>query len=313
MASDSSYNAKRHRKILWVLLVFTTLVCIAVIPFFLTFIANMFSGRLCELKGLKGIDGVKLFFAFWAPWVSVDVAEETQKALGVTLLPDFLGGMAGILVGFILDFSIINKIRTIGQYESMIEPLNAEFDEILGMYWLVENELREENEYGKYIKESIGKFQSILGDTDSEMKISLSLFLKYNSTENDAYNKILSSFETATGITDLVKGSINNEKDFLRLVKAINKYCDERSAAVLDYLLQMPGKMLDDILSDYENCTILYSIPNKFGIEQTLRDINHMIKTVKHSNSLINYESYKTFQRLVEEKIPEFYKKTGIG
>ena len=50
--------------------------------------------------------------------------------LGV--LPDFLGGMVGILVGFFLEWLIFEKIKNLSKYRTIISCLKLEFDKILG-------------------------------------------------------------------------------------------------------------------------------------------------------------------------------------
>lgn len=114
-ANITSYNACLTQVWLWIKLIGISIVCTLLIPFILRLIVMWFNDPIFP----------------WSDWFTIPVAGEPA----ISLLPDFLGGMAGILVGFALDFLILDKIKTIRQYVSMLKPLDAEFDGILGNYY----------------------------------------------------------------------------------------------------------------------------------------------------------------------------------
>ena len=65
-------------------------------------------------------------------WTSEEQAGHAQSGWGFNLgvLPDFLGGMVGILVGFFLEWLIFEKIKNLSKYQTIISCLKIEFDKI---------------------------------------------------------------------------------------------------------------------------------------------------------------------------------------
>lgn len=65
-------------------------------------------------------------------WADTEQTGNEQSGLGYNLgvLPDFLGGMVGILVGFFLEWLIFEKIKNLSKYRTIISCLKIEFDKI---------------------------------------------------------------------------------------------------------------------------------------------------------------------------------------
>lgn len=78
-----------------------------------------------------GIGWIEHAYSGWFGTVE-EQTESGQSGLGFNLgvLPDFFGSMAGILVGFILEWLIFEKIKNLSKYQTMISCLYIEFDKI---------------------------------------------------------------------------------------------------------------------------------------------------------------------------------------
>lgn len=86
------------------------------------------------------IFGLSLFVGFvehiYHGWTDVWASEgnpESKQGCGFNLgvLPDFLGGMVGILAGFILEWLVFEKIKNLSKYKTIISCLKIEFEKDL--------------------------------------------------------------------------------------------------------------------------------------------------------------------------------------
>lgn len=59
------------------------------------------------------------------------IAETGQEDNALSVLPDFLGGLCGIIIGFLFDLLFIEKIRKISRYKFLSSSVNREFSVIL--------------------------------------------------------------------------------------------------------------------------------------------------------------------------------------
>lgn len=79
------------------------------------------------------IGGIERLYQEWdGMWAAEVNGESSTSGLGFNLgvLPDFLGGMIGILVGFFLEWLIFEKIKNLSKYRTIISCLNLEFEKI---------------------------------------------------------------------------------------------------------------------------------------------------------------------------------------
>lgn len=79
------------------------------------------------------IGGIERLYQEWdGMWTCEDNRESGTSGVGFNLgvLPDFLGGMVGILVGFFLEWLIFEKIKNLSKYRTIISCLKIEFDKI---------------------------------------------------------------------------------------------------------------------------------------------------------------------------------------
>lgn len=79
------------------------------------------------------IGGIERLYQEWdGMWTGEDNRESGTSGVGFNLgvLPDFLGGMVGILVGFFLEWLIFEKIKNLSKYRTIISCLKIEFDKI---------------------------------------------------------------------------------------------------------------------------------------------------------------------------------------
>ena len=58
-------------------------------------------------------------------------SESSVWLFNLDVLPDFLGGMAGILAGFILEWLVFEKIKNLSKYKTIISCLKIEFEKDL--------------------------------------------------------------------------------------------------------------------------------------------------------------------------------------
>lgn len=73
---------------------------------------------------------LKLIFCLFSEWTWID--SEIAKDVSIfNLLPDFLGGLVGILVGFIIGEVFIDKIKYLSKYKALRALLIKEFQDIL--------------------------------------------------------------------------------------------------------------------------------------------------------------------------------------
>ena len=102
------YNITGHKWALFGWIVGIGILCI--------FIFAFFSG------------GIEWIFRIMGIWKTTGCDE---SYLNLSILPDFLGGMIGILVGFFLDWFIFDKFRCLVKYEAILSVLNVELNDII--------------------------------------------------------------------------------------------------------------------------------------------------------------------------------------
>ena len=66
----------------------------------------------------------------YAEWESLWSRAGDDGKLNLGVLPDFLGGMSGILAGFLLEWSIFEKIKNLSKYETIIVCLDIELTNV---------------------------------------------------------------------------------------------------------------------------------------------------------------------------------------
>ena len=103
------YRIGLHKLMLILCMVVIVVLCIFTFSFFITFISKKFE----ESSRLEYVD--------------------------TTILPDFLGGLCGILIASLLEFSIISKLNNLKYYEAMVPCLKEEFDKILNQLFIEKN------------------------------------------------------------------------------------------------------------------------------------------------------------------------------
>lgn len=92
------------------------------------------------------IGGIERLYQEWDwMWTGEDNRESGTSRVGFNLgvLPDFLGGMVGILVGFFLEWLIFEKIKNLSKYRTIITCLKIEFDKIEMLLKLNRKKIRE--------------------------------------------------------------------------------------------------------------------------------------------------------------------------
>ncbi len=102
------YNICRH---MWVLIGYLLLCAVISIIIGAIFVVSIYA----LLKQVINVDN----------WGAIAVPSSEN------LLPDFLGGMAGILIGFFLEWLVFEKIKHMSKYKAILASLKIEFDKIL--------------------------------------------------------------------------------------------------------------------------------------------------------------------------------------
>lgn len=74
------------------------------------------------------VGGIELLYH--DKWGSLWTEDAETGKLNLGVLPDFLGGMAGILVGFFLEWVIFEKIKNLSKYQAILSCLEIEFKKI---------------------------------------------------------------------------------------------------------------------------------------------------------------------------------------
>lgn len=241
--------------LLYIILFVVSVACIFVFPFLLRLVAS----ALAQCN-----------------WLSQPLTQANSNETGLSLLPDFLGGMAGILVGFILDFAIIEKLKIVRQYQSMLKPLDAELDKF------------------KNLKLMLSDIEQVISEYTKKMRnIPENKMERFSSDDIVWYNKL------ANGVGFRIPKKWN-ETQFLKLLEKVNLVC----CAGLS-LPHIERRIVDDIIADYENSAAIYRLPfssKEFGIADTLYDINCKILLINVlDNDRLKKNSYEALQTLISE------------
>ena len=345
------YYCKFHRGLLWVYLALVSLLCILFIPWALNLVTRSFATQSWFTEDIVAIEESSEDKK--SENGKEDSAENTQEQdkndvthedadsssgkgetkdssikesiTGLQLLPDFLGGMAGILVGFILDFWFIDRLKTIRQYEAMLNPLDREFKKI-------------KKECDRRCERQEKGIKDICGFSD-EKKIERIKkdFAGYNPTYKNTY---LLAIKKINGIIANPK-NLSGEKDerllaIIKQTEPINIPEDNEMSQDMYYQLievfngwycydwQISRPVLDDIVSDYENSAVVSHLPRyllgtkRYSVSDTLFDIdrkceeyNEQINAMDRRAQLYCYLSRKEFQK-IRNAIDAFYLKTAV-
>ncbi len=299
------------------------LALVVIVPLLLRCILCIFDG---ELSQWIWKDDVPTEIVKFENWFAHEGDGEHEIFSGLNLLPDFLGGMAGILIGFILDFRFIDKIKMLHQYKSMLSPLNAEFKEITNNYNKIETD----------INKAIEKFKQRLkpicleGENFDEVfeELCFNLFQKYNANESIRYNNILDDIENTPDIIEEIDKQPYKEQVkkkikklsgkeiatsdlFEQLVDLLNDICCYNYIS----LPNIESHVLEDILEDYENSAVLAFVSSKnFPVEDTLRNIYADVTEIKEAGGVrLMYEPLIRFKDIVENHIKDFQNLTTYG
>lgn len=118
------YSIRMHKAVLWASLILIALGLTVIFSLVIGLMEHAYSG--------------------WFGTVE-EQTESGQSGLGFNLevLPDFFGSMAGILVGFILEWLIFEKIKNLSKYRTIITCLKIEFDKIEMLLKLNRKKIRE--------------------------------------------------------------------------------------------------------------------------------------------------------------------------
>lgn len=100
------YNAFFRQFLYVVQIVIITIICLIIIPYILL---PFFHLAACD------------------SWFTDNVSNTN----GLSLLPDFLGGIMGVIIGFMIDGFFIDKIKYLSKYRALSIELNAELGNIL--------------------------------------------------------------------------------------------------------------------------------------------------------------------------------------
>lgn len=245
--------------LLYVILIVASVACIFVFPFLLRLVGSALAQCNWLLQPLAQ-------------------AGSNEPVTGLSLLPDFLGGMAGILVGFILDFAIIEKLKIVRQYQSMLKPLDAELDKF-------------EN-----LKSHLSDIQKVISLYDEKMEnIPENIMERFSSCDGVYYSPLAER----VGFTAPQEWDVTQ---FLKLLEKVNLVC----CAGLS-LPHIERRIVDDIIADYENSAAIYHLPfssKKFNIADTLYNINCailMISDLDENHDRLKKDSYEAMRVLISK------------
>lgn len=102
------YNVLKHKVMLWICAVIITIGCIFGFSY--------------------AVGGIECLLRLWG---FGNIEKNPNQILNSGVLPDFLGGMLGIIIGFFLDWGIFEKIRNLTKYQQILSCLEVEFTTIL--------------------------------------------------------------------------------------------------------------------------------------------------------------------------------------
>ena len=180
------------------------------------------------------------------------------------MLPDnftgFLGGFVGVVIGFLLDLTFIERIRNLNRYRALLNSLTDELRDILSAI------------YGRkdYVKLFCEDEKEIVNywNKDEKFKIeyaSMGIVKKYKEECNNY--EIVKKYAQV----DIKKDTGNEEYNKL------NRW------------------VLNDIVSSAENDALFYNLPTYFAIQDYLGKPNNEISACIHriNGLIINFNNFK--------------------
>lgn len=342
------YYWKSHRLCLGFYLALVSLLCIFLIPFALNLVARFFaidsrftedivaneessSDNESESSKEDAVENNQEQDEYDATSEDADSSSgegktkdssKRESITGLQLLPDFLGGMAGILVGFILDFWFIDRLKIIRHYEAMLNPLDREFKDIKA-------------EYDRRCERQGQVISALLSGSGTKFETA---FGKYNKDYNADYISIIKKVNDyiSADVKD-VPDCLKNDKSLLiikqtkpiiipkegmsleqycNLVEIINEWC------YCDWRISRP--VLDDIVSGYENSAVVSHLPRYtffckhysvadtlFEIDRECAEYDKLLNSMDRSTQLFYLLSRKKFEK-IGYKICTYYLKTAV-
>ncbi|MCH5165040.1 MAG: hypothetical protein J1G01_01395 [Clostridiales bacterium] len=248
------YNTKSHIFIIIVEMILVFLLCVAVIPYM-----------------IKGI--YSLFESGYMPWFDKIPVSSTGSSAndGTTKMPDFLGGMIGVILGFVFDLLFIVRIRRIVRYKLLMTSLTGEFDRLWND---IDEKIRAEdrNEFKKQIFE----FACTNNDTYTVLNEKVTLHV-YPLRES------LSDTIMKWAIGDIVS-SVENESLFSNLPRSLLLFDLCKKYSVADCIHTINGAM-----------TRFNSAHNAEQREQQLKTILGYIERFRICTNKKNYKEYKKY------------------
>lgn len=153
------------------------------------------------------------------------------------LLPDFFGGLCGILVGFLIDAIVFQKIQDLRKYNAIVKSINTEFKDLV------------EKTLDKHFETTIagsGDINKVRDDilkvlVDESFKSQNDICKKEPSTALDSYINILNG--------DCVDDILEHKIESLSMVG-------------------LDMGVLDVVVSDPENISLFYNLPTYLMIEE---------------------------------------------
>ena len=254
----SYYSVWGHRIFLAICLLVVFIICIFVFPWILKLIYSFFSkipgffvGNSCEINELS-------------------------------LLPDFLGGLCGILVGVFLDATIVSRWIHLKKYTSLLGILNQEFDEIkkLEKKWSVEKCLQavKKNIYNKKFKSSYEeKKKNLTAKQIQQLKKNECLIKKiYEEQEKEGkfyeyLDELLINYKPDfekdyVDLYDNLKGDSTSSFDCNNMNEFYQKFDDYINLDINEFH-PLKLRVLPQILNS-DNISIFYNLPRYLWLEE---------------------------------------------
>lgn len=225
------------------------------------FFAFMFAFPLL-LKWVYGI------FANGKIWNMIPpVVEAGREDNTLSVLPDFLGGLCGIIIGFLFDIWFIEKIRKISRYKFLSSSVNREFNQVLNS---INNACN-------------GKLQHLIASSEKAAK------------ENESLPKGISIVENKIHYDENLSGDIRIIKDFCKK-QEINRWdlddivTNVENDAIfyrLPFMIGLKGKMTE-CLHVINGCILRF---NDSDDENEM--VNELLSILINIHKFFIYTGYK--------------------
>ncbi|MDE6285119.1 MAG: hypothetical protein K2M17_05175 [Bacilli bacterium] len=153
------------------------------------------------------------------------------------ILPNFLGGFIGIVIGFVVEYSLINAMRTLYKYTTLLKLLELTFGDITA---LISNYFTN--------KESVVANAT---NKNSRCNIVYALGCSLQRIQPELFNDIINTAEYNTILLSLPLSKKNTRSLIYKYLHQINAVIQKNSQYIKAFLAEMTSEKLIEVEQSY--------------------------------------------------------------